>query len=55
MTNLVIGDLDLVVKVTGLFLVKPCRANISGRNVDMAFIFISQVHLVKIFDVPCQG
>ena len=52
--SLVKCDLDLAFKVTGLFIVKPCRSNISGRNVDMTFIFIPQVHLVKIVDVPCQ-
>ena len=47
-------DLDLDLKVTGLFLVTQCSSNISGRNSDTAFIFISLVHLVKVFNVPCQ-
>ncbi len=47
-------DLDLVLKVTGLFLVQLCRSNISGKNVDMAFIFTPLVHLIMIFDITCQ-
>ena len=47
-------DLDLDLKVTGLFVVTQCSSNISGRNSDMAFIFIQQVHLGKNFDIPCH-
>ena len=51
----VMSDLDLVFKVKGLFLVTQCSSSISGRNSDVALIFIPQVHLVKICDVPCPG
>ena len=55
MIHLVIGDLDLVMKFTGLFLEKPCRSNISGRNIDMAFTFTKQVHPIEIFDILVKG
>ncbi len=40
------GDLDTVLKVTGLFLVTQFRLNILGINADRVFIFIHKVYLV---------
>ena len=40
------GDLDPILKVTGLLLVTQFRLNILGRNADTVVIFISKVYLV---------
>ena len=42
LTCIAINDVDLVLKVTWLFLVKQHRLNISSRNADTALIFIPQ-------------
>ena len=61
--RLTIGDLDLVFKVTQLFLEKPCQQDISDTIIPRLAPFWQKMHLIKILEKidyqwpwpTCQG